>query len=39
VLADAARGLRLIVTAPNAYRLPARYCNEILGLPHVAACT
>lgn len=39
VLADAARGLRLIVTAPNAYNLPARYCHVIDGLPHVAACS
>lgn len=39
VLADAARGLRLIVTAPNSYNLPVRYCHVISGLPHVAACS
>ena len=29
---------RLIVTAPNAYRLPARYCRTIQTIPHVLGC-
>ncbi len=36
--AEASEGLRLIVTAPNAYRLPAKYCNSIKKMPHVMAC-
>jgi putative ABC transport system permease protein len=35
---DAAKGLRLIVTAHNAYRLPARYCDTIKKLANVVGC-
>jgi len=38
IIDDAAKGLRLIVTAPNAYKLPVRYREAIKGLPHVTAC-
>src|ERR1700674_3088372 len=38
IIDDAAKGLRLIVTAPNAYKLPVRYREVIKGLPHVVAC-
>ena len=38
IAADAAKGLRLIVIAHNSYNLPARYCNQIKKMPHVAAC-
>lgn len=34
----ASKGLRLIVTAPNAYKLPARYCDPIRKMPHVLGC-
>jgi len=35
---EASQGLRLIVLAPNAYRLPAKYCDPIRRMPHVVAC-
>ena len=35
---DASQGLRLVVTAPNAYRLPAKYCGMIKKMPHVIGC-
>jgi putative ABC transport system permease protein len=38
IVADAAKGLRLIVIAHNSYSLPAKYCNEIKQMPHVIAC-
>ncbi len=38
IVDEAAKGLRLIVTAPNAYKLPVRYRDVIKGLPHVTAC-
>lgn len=34
----ASKGLRLIVTAPNAYQLPARYCDAIKQMNHVLGC-
>ncbi len=34
----ASKGIRLIVTAPNAYKLPARYCDPIRKMPHVLGC-
>jgi putative ABC transport system permease protein len=38
IAADAAKGLRLITTAHNSYKLPAKYCNDIKKMPHVLAC-
>lgn len=35
---EAAKTLRLIVIAPNAYRLPVKYRDEIKRLPHVTGC-
>ncbi len=39
IAADAAKGLRLVVTAHNAYLLPARYCNPIRKMLHVVGCS
>jgi len=38
IAADAAKRLRLIATAPNAYKLPSRYCDPIRKMPHVLGC-
>ncbi|MGO9454086.1 MAG: ABC transporter permease [Candidatus Binataceae bacterium] len=38
IVADASRGLRLIVNAPNAYYLPVRYRDIIRKMPHVVGC-
>ena len=39
IAANAAKGgARLVVTAHNSYKLPAKYCNEIKKMPHVLAC-
>jgi hypothetical protein len=35
---DISQALRLVVTAPNAYRLPAKYCGAIQRMPHVLGC-
>jgi cell division protein FtsX len=35
---DISQALRLVVTAPNAYRLPAKYCGAIKKMPHVQGC-
>ncbi len=35
---NASKGLRLVVTERNNFRLPARYCDPISKMPHVLGC-